>query len=298
MLTLHTEKIILTALIISILEACSSENKAKAPGQVAAIVNGEEISIYQLEDALHQSGLISDEKGKQAIPQLLTRLINQSLIMQQAKADKLEREPGVMMAMEIAKKQILTEEWLQRKMKSITKPSAQEVEDFYNTHPELFEKRKVFQLKELFIDNSAASSLKIDQIIGNTEDLNTLEQNLDANKIPFNVNMATLAAEQLPMGRLPLLSALPNGHFIKMTSEKGVLIQGVLSAKESPIEKTKAASFIEAFLYNQVRKKETEVVVKQLHDAAKIEYLGEFAKSFQKEGQINEENPSAPIKQP
>jgi EpsD family peptidyl-prolyl cis-trans isomerase len=298
MLTQHTEKLIATVLIISILEACSGENKANAPGQIAAVVNGEEISIYQLEDTLHQAGLISDEKGKQAIPQLLTRLIDQSLIMQQAMADKLEREPNVMTAMENAKKQILTEAWLQRKMQSVKKPSAQEIEDFYNTHPELFGKRKVFQLKEFFIESSAASALKIDQIIGNTVDISTLEQNLETNKIPFNVNMATVAAEQLPMERLPLLSTLPNGHFIKVPSENGVLIQGVLSAKESPIDKTKAASFIEAALYNQARKKDTYAAIKQLHDTAKIEYLGEFAKLFQTEGKEKQETQAPQIKQP
>jgi len=290
--------LILRVTILSLLVACADENKSKAPGQIAVIVNGEEISIYQLEDALHQAGLVSDEKGKQAMPQLLKRLIEQSLILQQAKADKLERDAGVMMALEAAKRKILTEEWLKRKMNSVKKANPQEIEAFYNVHPELFEKRKVFQLKELYIDTKSESQSKIAKIIDSTDDVNTLEHHLEAQKVPFNANQSTLTAEQLPMDRLPLLSALPLGHFIKIISENGVLIQGVLSAKESPTDKTKAASLIEAFLNNQERKKESEVLIKHLHETAKIEYLGEFAKSFQKEGQINEENPSVPIKQP
>ena len=290
--------LILRVTILSLLVACADDNKAKAPGQIAVIVNGEEISIYQLEDALHQAGLVSDEKGKHAMPQLLKSLIEQSLILQQAKADKLERDAGVMMALEAAKRKIITEEWLQLKMKSVKKPSVQEIEDFHNAHPELFEKRKIFQLKELFIDSKAGSQTKIDQIIDSTDDVNTLEHHLEAHIIPFTVNQSTVTAEQLPMERLPLLSNLPHGHFIKVIGENGVLIQAVLSAKESPIEKTKAASLIETYFLNQERKKESEAVIKQLFDAAKIEYLGEFAKSSQNEGQVNEKNPSEPIKQP
>ncbi len=290
--------LILRVTILSLLVACADDNKAKAPGQVAAIVNDEEITIYQLEDALHQAGLVRDKQGKQAMPQLLGHLIDQSLILQQAKADKLERDAGVMMALEAAKRKILTEEWLQRKMNSVKKANSQEIEAFYNAHPELFEKRKIFQLKELFIDSKSGSQSKIDKIIDSTDDVNTLEHHLEAQNVPFNVNQSTLTAEQLPMDRLLLLSALPHGHFIKVISENGVLIEGILSTKESPTDKTKAASLIEAFLNNQERKKESEALIKYLHETAKIEYLGEFAKLNQTDKQVNQENESVPSKQP
>ncbi len=250
MLKLSNEKLIIMALILASLVACTGDqSQVSAPGQVAAVVNGEEISIYQLEEALHQSGLIGDEKGKQAMPQLLNRLIEQSLIIQQAKKDKLERDPGVMMALEVSKRQILTEEWLQRKMKAVKKPGNQEIDEFYSAHPELFEKHKLFQLKELVLDTSVISQKKIDLMIDSTDDVNILEQNLEANKIPFTVNMSTMMAEQLPMDRLSLLSSVPFGRYIKVTGDNSILIQGVLSTKETPIEKAKAAVLIESYLY-------------------------------------------------
>ena len=297
MLKQSNEKLIIMALILASLVACTGDqSQVSAPGQVAAVVNGEEISIYQLEEALHQSGLIGDEKGKQAMPQLLNRLIEQSLIIQQAKKDKLERDPGVMMALEVSKRQILTEEWLQRKMKAVKKPGNQEIDEFYSAHPELFEKHKLFQLKELVLDTSVISQKKIDLMIDSTDDVNILEQNLEANKIPFTVNMSTMMAEQLPMDRLSLLSSVPFGRYIKVTGDNSILIQGVLSTKETPIEKAKAAVLIESYLYNQKRKKEADAIIKKLHDSAKIKYLGEFEKLSESKGKDNKENQAVPIK--
>ena len=297
MLKQSNEKLIIMALILASLVACTDDqSQVSAPGQVAAVVNGEEISIYQLEEALHQSGLIGDEKGKQAIPQLLNRLIEQSLIIQQAKKDKLERDPGVMMALEVSKRQILTEEWLQRKMKAVKKPGNQEIDEFYSAHPELFEKHKLFQLKELVLDTSVISQKKIDLMIDSTDDVNILEQNLEANKIPFTVNMSTMMAEQLPMDRLSLLSSVPFGRYIKVTGDNSILIQGVLSTKETPIEKAKAAVLIESYLYNQERKKKADAIIKKLHDSAKIKYLGEFEKLSESKGKDNKENQAVPIK--
>jgi len=297
MLKQSNEKLIIMALILASLVACTDDqSQVSAPGQVAAVVNGEEISIYQLEEALHQSGLIGDEKGKQAIPQLLNRLIEQSLIIQQAKKDKLERDPGVMMALEVSKRQILTEEWLQRKMKAVKKPGNQEIDEFYSAHPELFEKHKLFQLKELVLDTSVISQKKIDLMIDSTDDVNILEQNLEANKIPFTVNMSTMMAEQLPMDRLSLLSSVPFSRYIKVTGDNSILIQGVLSTKETPIEKAKAAVLIESYLYNQKRKKEADAIIKKLHDSAKIKYLGEFEKLSESKGKDNKENQAVPIK--
>lgn len=269
-------------LIITLLLACTDD---QTPTQVAAMVNGEEISIYQVEEALHQTGLTGDEKSKQVMPQL-SRLIEQSLILQQAKADKLERDPNVMKALENAKRQILTEEWLQRKMKSVKKYSTQEIDEFYSAHPELFEKRKIFQMKELFIDTSLVSIEKIDQLIASTDDVNILEYNMEKEKTPFTTNMATTMAEQLPMDRLSLLATVPSGHYIKVTGDKGVLIQGVLSTKETPIAKEKASVLIETFLYNQERKKESNILIKQLNDSAKIKYLGEFEKLSESQSKV------------
>ena len=271
--------------------ACTDNDQA--PTQVAAMVNGEEISIYQVEEALHQTGLTGDDKNKQVMPQL-SRLIEQSLILQQAKADKLERDPDIITALEVAKRQILTEQWLQRKMKSVKKPSTEEIDEFYSTHPELFEKHKIFQLKELFLDTSVVNMEKIDQLISDTDDVNILEQNLEKQKIPFTANMVTTMAEQLPMDRLSVLSTVPFGRYIKVIGDKGVLIQGVLSTKETPITKEKATALIEVFLYNKARAKESNTLIKQLQDTANIKYFGEFEKLSESQSKVNAESQKAP----
>lgn len=286
MIIQQVQKLLTMGLMLSLLVSCSNADKTKSDSQIAARVNDDEISVHQLNYALSRVGLTGEKQAEQITTQLLQRLVDRSALVQQAKADKLDRDPAVLLALEDAKNQVLSQAWLERHIQNIEKPTALEVAEFNTAHPELFEKRKIYQLKELLIESKPEYQQQIDKLLQTSGNVNALAENLTAQKIPYKVNHARLAAEQLPMEHLPALYALSNGQYIKVQNEKGLLVMGVLSSEESTIDKAKAYLFIETFLGNEKRSKRAEAELKRIRDAASIEYMGKFVSLNQASGKV------------
>lgn len=266
-------KLITSLLVtIAILVGCGDKEGGKSSGQVLAKVNGEEISVHQLNFALTNTPGINKDNAEQAKKQLLDSIIDQSLIVQQAKNDKLDRDPNVMQAIENAKRQVLSQAWVSKSSQAVKKPTPEEIEKFYQEHPELFANRKVFKLKELLVIKPTAQA---EQLILESKTVDELIAKFDAQKVTYQVNLTTLAAENLPLENLPALQSLGNGQFSVIKKPEEILILGVLASADQPIEKQNAAAVVEMFLVNNKRKVIVAETVKNLKEKAKIEMLGE-----------------------
>src|SRR5205807_8952586 len=100
--------------------SCGKADVKKAPGQVVAKVNGDEISVHQINNAIARSNDIAPDEAKQAAVQTLERIIDQELLVQKALKNKLDRDPKVMKAIEDAKRQILAQAYVERAADSLT----------------------------------------------------------------------------------------------------------------------------------------------------------------------------------
>ena len=87
----------LLTLIIAIsltVGACHKKNDqvgaTKSDTQVVAKVNGDEITIYQVNYQLNRLGQMSETQAKVAAKQILANLVEQQLLKQQALESKLE----------------------------------------------------------------------------------------------------------------------------------------------------------------------------------------------------------------
>jgi len=102
-------------LVLGLLSGCGAdEGAAKPASQVAVKVNKDEISVHQLNTLLMRSDPVPPEMLKQAGTAALERLIDQQLLVQQAKERKLERDPKVMQAIEVARREILARSYVEQ----------------------------------------------------------------------------------------------------------------------------------------------------------------------------------------
>lgn len=263
----------LVVLLLAGLSACG--NKEKKPGQSLARVNGEEITVLQLNEELQRSGVQSGQQ-EQASKQLLESLIDRQLLINEATKEKLDRDPQVSQAIERAKAMVLAQAYLQRRVGQISRPTKEEVEAYYNQHPEFFARRKLLEMRELVLASSDMSAA-VKTAADNAKSLDEVAQFLDAQKVKYGRAQLARTSADLPPELSAKLLAMPKGQlFIIKEGARSMLI-AISDIKESPVALEGAAPQIEQFLANKKSKDMADAELKRLRAAAKIEYLNKAA---------------------
>lgn len=278
-----SKKLVLPLLIAAALAAGCGDKKENAAGgdkaatQVAAKVNGTEITVHQINFALQRIPNLDKENSKAASLQVVKSLVDQELLVQKAEADKLDRDPNVVQALDAAKRQILAEAYMSRKLGTATEPSDAEISDYFNKHPELFSNRKIYRLQEISIK---APKDKLDAVraqLGASKTLNDFGAWLKAENIPAKAAQGVKPAEQLPMEILPKLASMPDGQAMVVNTPDGLLVIVLAGSQAQPVTLEQAKPAIGRMLQQQARQKAAKAELDGLRAAAKIEYVGEFA---------------------
>lgn len=271
-------------LALAVLTACGRGDEKKAATQVAARVNKEEISVHQINNVLSRSGNLSPEQTKATGRQILQRLIDQELFVQQAREKKLDRDPKVMQAIEAARREILARAYAEQIMGAAVKPTADEIKDYYVAHPELFKERRIYNLQELAIRATPEQIESLKQELPKTKSLAEVVNWLKSKNIQYVGNAGVKSAEQLPLDLLPRYHAMKDGQVALLTGPTGALIVHLVASQSAPMEEAAAAPFIEQFLVNRRRTELANAELKQLKARARIEYFNDFGPPAEADG--------------
>ena len=247
--------------------------------QVAVKVNKDEVTVQQVNEQLTRLPGVARDQMEPATRRVLTSLVNQQLLVQQAMEHKLDRDPEVLAALDAARRNVLAQAYVQRVITPQAKPTEQEVRDYYVQNPYLFAERKAYRLQELTIEAGPDQAKGVEAAAQKTKGLKALAEYLRANKIPFSADSGVRTAEQLPLARLPQIAQMPAGA-VTVFQGGGNRLEAVevLASEPQPVSDKKATPAIEQFLTNRKRDELAAAEVKRLREAAKIEYVGDFSK--------------------
>lgn len=272
-----------SSLLIALVVALASCGKAdlnedrKASGQIVAKVNGDEISVHQINSAIARSNAIAPEAAKQAAAQTLERIIDQELLVQQALKNKLDRDPQVMQALEEAKRQILARAYVEWAVAASSTENSEEIRKFYQDNPALFERRRIYRVHELAV---VAPQEKLDALKAATAEAKSLEDVagwLKAQKLAFQAAVSVWPAEQIPLNILARVLEMREGQIAVIPTSRGVSVLQLLQAQEASLSEQQAQPIIERYLQSRKLLATAEAEVKKLREHARIEYLGEAA---------------------
>ena len=276
------KKLYLPLLIAVLVAGCGNKKDGaataeKSPTQVAAKVNGTEVTVHQVNFALQRIPNLDKEQSKAASLQVVRSLVDQELLVQKAEEDKLDRDPTVVQALDASRRQILAEAYMSRKLGTPTEPSEAEVTDYFNKHPELFAKRKIYRLQEISIQAPKDKHDAIRAQLGASKTLNDFGAWLKAENFPVKAAQGVKPAEQLPLEILPKLAEMPDGQALVVNAPDGLLVIVMAGSQDQPVTLEQAKPAIARLLQTQARQKAAKAELDKLKAAAKIEYVGEFA---------------------
>ena len=282
--------------LVAVLTGCGSGSDEPGATRVAAKVNGDEITVQQIDQAMQRQGNVPEAQGKQVQKQILDRLVDQQLLVQKALESKLDREPRVEQAIEAARRQILAQAYVEQVVGAAGKATGDTVKEFYAQHPELFQERRVYRFAQMTViapadrhDAIRAKLVELDRQPDKGRILPQLAEWLKSENLRFRVTQATQGAEQLPLEALSQYHRMKVGDIMFAPGAQGVVISQLTAAHTQPLSEQQAQPFIEQYLQNRERAKLSDEEMKRLRAAARIEYIGEFAKLPQQPA-----SPSAP----
>ena len=130
------KKAVFLGLALLVINGCS--DKSKPSTQIVAKVNDDEITVHQLNNALAKYPATPAEKVANVRLDLVGRLVNEQLTVQQALLHKLDRSSEVIMQIEAAKREILTKAYLKEVVSGLPKITPEDTKKFYDANPALF----------------------------------------------------------------------------------------------------------------------------------------------------------------
>lgn len=272
---------VLLPVVVAATLAAGCGDKSKSAGkasQAAVRVNGDEITVHQINQMLERQQGIKPEQADAASRQILEGLIDQQLAVAKAEEQKLDRDPQVVQLLDATRRNILARTYLEKAAAAgAGTPSADEVRKYYDTKPALFADRKVYALQEFTVPASKDQTLAVIEKLKAVHTPAEYAEVLKLNGMKFNTNQVTQAAEGLPLAILDKLSKVGNGESLFITGTDGFKAILVMATKPQPATFEQAKPAIEQFLTVERRREFAQKEIKNLRAAAKIEYIGKFA---------------------
>lgn len=260
-------------LIVSLLTACS-KNEGKA-GQVLVRVNGEEITMLQINDELVRAGVIPEQQ-ELARKQLVESLIDRQLLIAEARRNKIDRQPEIVQAIERAKILIISQAYLKGVLSNTSKPTSTEINDYFHKHPDYFSQRKQYDLQQIIVATQDFND-ELKLVIDSASSLEIVGVWLEKHNIKYARGKLTRNSSELPEQMLVRLKELKRGQLFIVNEGDRKLINAIGDIKSSPVPIIEAESEISQYLVNLKSKDAAEAEIAHLRSSAKIQYLNASA---------------------
>lgn len=264
-------------LVVLLLSACGPKDDKKVATQSAARVNGAEITVHQINQALVRLQGVTEQNAPQARLEVLDRLVDQQLAVAQALDRKLDRQPEVMDALEAARREVLARAFIDHVIAAQARPAVEDGRKYYNDHPELFAQRRVYDLQELAVENNDAILPALRDKAASSRSIEEVGAWLKEKGVRFSARSGMRPAEQIPPDLLAVLHPMKDGQTTVLNGAQAVSVVRIVATQTAPVDEAAALPRIQQYLFNQRGKESVEREMKSLREKARIEYLGDFA---------------------
>jgi EpsD family peptidyl-prolyl cis-trans isomerase len=256
-----------------LLAACGK--KSTDTSAVVATVNKEDITQDQLDYARKQLAAAHPGASTPEAAQVLQGLVEQRLAVQKAEKDKLDRNPGLLQALEATRKDALARFYVEQLTAKVPKPSADEIKQYFDSRPANFAQRNVYTIQKVDARVAADQAQALGasaQAAGSATEVADL---LKAKASAVNVTQSAQPAESLgPL--LAKIATMKVGQTIALPQPQGLTALTIVAVQPQPVTLAQSQAGIELILWNQRKREALQAETKALRATARIEYLGKF----------------------
>jgi EpsD family peptidyl-prolyl cis-trans isomerase len=202
-------------------------------GQVVATVDGQEITLRELNAAIKQLNVQDPALRKKAEQAAIQQLIAVKVMAKAARDQGLDKTPDFALALQGATDTLLAQSLQAKLAAAVPPPSADEVDRYVSDHPDVFAQRKVFEVDEI----AAVPSGDVQKLADQFKPINTMdaaEALLQAQHVPYKRASGELDATAMDPDTAETVAKAPTEVYVTPQGE-GLLIFQVKDSKVVPI---------------------------------------------------------------
>ena len=260
---------------------CSSRSGDSTADRVAAVVNGVEITQFEVRTLYERTAAsgVSKEVEREQKRNILANLVRSELLAQQAVKMNLDKSPEFPILLHEARRQVLAG-MAQQSLASAPKPMEIEaVRDIVAQNPRLFSERKLLVYEEVLmpvVDVPFLLSLNVQA--GKGASLDQLVDEIKAKKMHFRRVTQTQSTDQLEPAIVKVLtSSKPGVPVVARVQDKFAMLLMLHNALPIPLTGEQAEQAARNMISSQMRNAAIQKKMKDALDKAKITYFGEYA---------------------
>lgn len=249
-----------------VLGGCSKE----PTGQVVAIVNGEEITLQELNAEIADLKVPANADKKEVQAAALQRIVDRRLMALSAKAADLDKDPEYILRERRGDEAMLVQLYAKRALDAIRVPDAATIDKYIAANPEKFAQR---------------TQIKVDQIAfpvpANPDALEALEpaKTMDAvvaelqkQNIQFKRGEAQMDSAMVPPDMLAQIEKLPPGEPFIVPLNGFVTVNVITGKVPVPVSPEDARAMAAQAIRSDELRKVGEQRLKEAKAKAKVEY--------------------------
>lgn len=181
-----------------------------AEGQVAAVVNGEEITLQEINAALAQVNAPEGVDKKVLQQRALQQIVDRRLLAQAARESGIDQDPAYLIRERQLSEALLVQMYAQKAGTTLKVPDQNAINNYTEKHPFAFANRTVYAVDQIVFP--APENLEDLKAL---ESANTLEQvgaTLTEMGIPFQAKSAQMDSAQVPPAMMAQIVSLSPGE--------------------------------------------------------------------------------------
>lgn len=249
-------------------------HKGAPQGQVVATVNGQEVTLQELNAEVQSANLPPNADKQAAQRAMLQRLIDRKLLVGAAEDKKLDKSAEYLAAKRRADELLMVQLLARQQLTAVPVPTDSQVTQFMAEHPNAFGQREQLTLDQIRF--APPKDLKQLKALEGDHTMDAVAAHLSAMGIKFERGQAGLDTANAPSQLIKVMDAQPNEPVV--IPDRGMLtVNVVVARKPVPVDPQQARAAAVAAWRQQQFQNMIDSQVKQLRSSAKIDYQPGFS---------------------
>jgi len=251
-------------------------HKGVPEGQVAATVNGEEVTLQELNTEIQASNIPQGMDKKVAQQQALQHIIDRKLLLSAARDKKIDKSPEFQAQKQRTDELLLAQTYAKQQLNAVPVPTDSDIQKFMIEHPNAFTSREALQLDQIRF-RPGPNDVKKLSIIQGDHNLDAVAAHLTGLGIKFDSVKAGLDTAQVPTDLIKAINKLPAGEPFVLPTNGIITVNVVVGRQSIPTDPTQARQGAVGAWRQQQFTKLIGDQLKTMKDGAKITYQEGFA---------------------